>query len=54
MYKYVYKITQKFSDGEIDDQNVWLTASSESEAKSEILSDYHGVIDMVLIERSKI
>lgn len=49
MKKYVFKIYQRFSDGEIDDQNVWVSASSESEARSEIRSEYYNITDMILL-----
>ena len=50
MKKYVFKIYQRFSDGEIDDQNVWVSASSESEARSEIRSEYYNIVDMILLK----
>lgn len=50
MKKYVFKIYQRFSYGEIDDQNVWVSANSESEAREEIKSEYHNIIDMTLLK----
>lgn len=49
MKRYTFKIYQRFSNGEIDDQNVWTEASSESEARSYIRSEYHSIVDMVLL-----
>lgn len=50
MKKYVFKIYQRFSHGEIDDQNVWVNANSESEAREEIKSEYYNIIDMTLLK----
>ena len=49
MKRYIFKIYQRFSDGEIDDQNVWTEAESEAEARSEIRSEYYNIVDMVLL-----
>lgn len=49
MRRYIFKIYQEF-DGEIDDQNVWAEANSESEARSEIRSEYYNIVDMILLK----
>lgn len=49
MKRYIFKIYQKFSNGEIDDQNVWTEANSESEARSNIRSEYYNIVDMILL-----
>lgn len=49
MKRYIFKIYQRFSDGEIDDQNVWTEANSESEARSNIRSEYYNIVDMILL-----
>lgn len=41
--KYVFKIYQEFSNGEIDDQNVWTTANSYQEAEDNIRNEYWGI-----------
>ena len=47
---YTFKIYQRFSDGEIDDQNVWVRAISEAEARSEIRSEHYNITDMILLK----
>lgn len=53
MNKYVFKRYYKCSNGTIDDENVWTRANSETEARREIMSDYHSTVDLVLLRVDK-
>lgn len=53
MAKYVFKRYYRCSNGEIDDENVWVRADSESEARREVMSDYHSTTDLVLLRVDK-
>lgn len=50
MKRYTFNIVQKFSTGELDDQNVWVRANSESEARSKVRLEYYNIVDMTLLK----
>ena len=50
MKKYIFKIYQKDSNGNVDDQNVWEAAESLEEAKRELYHSYWGITDIVLLK----
>lgn len=49
MSKYIFNRRYKCSDGEIDDENVWVEASSKSEALSKVKYEYPRSVDFTLI-----
>lgn len=49
MKKYKFKIYQDFGNRELDDQNVWTSANSQSEAEANIRSEYWGIKDIILL-----
>lgn len=50
MNKYIFKRYYKCSNGEIDDENVWITADSEAEARAELKSEYWNTVDLYLLK----
>lgn len=53
MAKYIFKRYYKCSNGEIDDENIWVRADSEAEARQEALSEYHSTTELVLLRVDK-
>lgn len=53
MAKYIFKRYYKCSNGEIDDENIWVRADSEAEARREALSEYHSTTELVLLRVDK-
>ena len=51
MKRYYFRIYQC---GDPDGSNVWVDATSESEAKSEIMSEYHSIDRIELIQSEKL
>lgn len=47
---YTFNIIQRYSDGSLDDQNVWTRAISEADARQKIRSEYHNIVDMTLLK----
>lgn len=53
MAKYIFKRYYKCSNGEIDDENVWVRANSETEARHEVMNEYHNTVDLYLLKIDK-
>lgn len=53
MAKFVFKRYYKCSNGEIDDENVWVRASNEIEARRKAMNEYHSTIELVLLRVDK-
>lgn len=53
MATYVFKRYYKCSNGEIDDENIWVRANSEAEARQEAMSEYHNTTELVLLRVDK-
>lgn len=53
MAKYIFKRYYECSNGEIDDENIWVRADSEAEARNEAMSDYHSTVELSLLRVEK-
>lgn len=53
MSKYVFKRYYKCSNGEIDDENVWVRANGELEANSMVRSEYPNSTNFILLRVDK-
>lgn len=49
MAKYIFKRYYECSNGEIDDENIWVRADSEIEARNEAMCDYHNTVELDLL-----
>lgn len=50
MAKFIFKRYYKCSNGETDDENVWVRADNEFEARAEIESEYPNSINFILLK----
>lgn len=53
MAKYVFKRYYRCSNGEVDDENIWVRANSEIEARNEADSEYHNTVELLLLRVDK-
>lgn len=50
MAKFIFKRYYKCSNGEIDDENIWVTASDKLDALSKVKSEYPNSIEFILLK----
>ena len=53
MNKYIFKRYYKCSNGERDDENIWVRANDELEARNMVKYEYPNSIEFVLLEVKK-
>lgn len=53
MAKYVFKRYYKCSNGETDDENIWVRANDELEALHEVQREYPNSIEFILLKVDK-